>query len=1075
MAESSKMPEVTGLWPILALFLIATGYIQLNPRLDSPRPIGETAPLDVHTPGEGVRARLWQDPLSAITARAKVAPPAQIVKPAPDDRDSLTIQKVLDPLLKDHKGLSEPPGKIPFLILPAFLGGDPYPEDVETRLRLRSAVLSALRAEALAPLDAEHLRYFLFTYKERDLYIPFEWFEPDSLRPNAGIGPQVHVLVLWLNESAIDTGFLSFLDCLRRRLDRVFASHKEFMPEMRVLGPSDSDALRQMVEESADAPKRQAALCGAIHGAANNPKLKIERIYSSQSTAEQARAADPLPGQGGRLGAAPITHLGTIPIDFVIDTDSKLAQSLVYELHLRNSCPARRENDVAIIAEWDTLYGRGIHQVFGEVFRCCKICNPSGAQNGEPTNIHHYTYFRGIDGRLPGDKSTGGAEAGRDKDPAALREPLPGRAGGSVLAVGNARIDYLRRMVDDLMRESPHWKAIGVVGSDVYDKILLIRVLRYYFPGTLLFTTDLDARLLDPAEYPSTHNLLIASHYGLELRQELQRDISPFRSVYETSQFFATLRAIWDARGRAHQVTDNPCDPRTITLYHCESTARWKNDALPRVVVHPAPLVFEVGRTGPFPVGFDWEQKDGRWEQHATQTVHPRYVERSLWPFSPGRDWRAGLWNALLLVLAIVAALVMTILAFPRTLKSLNRIVSVGIVSLVALILIAALNHYDPDGEPLRLLDGISTWPSEFLRLGALFFALGSIVHGWRWLVKNETEEVKPFFDQPSTAELPAGEGGGGRTPWREGWFSLGLGSGPSDWSGYHRLSGGDYRLKRSVKLGLCYALFAVSVSSLLDRPDRPIRGTLNNWTDFLLLSFSVIATGGLLVFVTDATLLCTRFVGRLSGSASTGWSGTKVEECAKAMGFVRPPAAGQVASPDNPRAAGLPADRLEALPHDVQQAIGYLLGVKAIAALTKGVGPLIYYPAVALVLMFLSRNRTLDNWDWPADLVIVFTIAGAAVVACGMALRMAADRSRRHALKGLQTTLHQARQQALGKDDDPLTKAIQATIEEVKAVDEGAYSSISQNPVLRAVLIPLAALAGLIPLLRQLGVNVGL
>jgi len=103
-----------------------------------------------------------------------------------------------------------------------------------------------------------------------------------------------------------------------------------------------------------------------------------------------------------------------------------------------------------------------------------------------------------------------------------------------------------------------------------------------------------------------------------------------------------------------------------------------------------------------------------------------------------------------------------------------------------------------------------------------------------------------------------------------------------------------------------------------------------------------------------------------------------------------------------------------------------------------------------------------------------MFTIAGAAVVACGAVLRMAADRSRRDALKGLETTLHRARQQALGRDDDPLTKAIQATIEEVKAVDEGAHSSISQDPVLRAVLIPLAALASLIPLLRQLGIDVG-
>ena len=88
--------------------------------------------------------------------------------PAQDDRDSLSIQKVLDPLLKEHKRLSEPPREIPFLILPAFLGGDPYPEDVETRLRLRSAVLSALRAEAFVPRDSDHLRYFIFANNKRE-------------------------------------------------------------------------------------------------------------------------------------------------------------------------------------------------------------------------------------------------------------------------------------------------------------------------------------------------------------------------------------------------------------------------------------------------------------------------------------------------------------------------------------------------------------------------------------------------------------------------------------------------------------------------------------------------------------------------------------------------------------------------------------------------------------------------------------------------------------------------------------------------------------------------------------------
>ncbi len=1048
MAESSKTPELTGLWPILALFLIATGYIQLNPRLDSHRPIGETSSLDVQRPQAGVRARLWQDPFSAVAdgapplsknrlaenapalsaAGAKVAPAAPIVKLTQDDRDLLTIQNTLGPLLNDHRRLGEK--QMPLLILPAFLGGDPYPEDVETRLRLRSAVLSALRAEQFAPNDGDRLRYFIFSNDMRDMYIPFEWFEPDPLILNPGKGTQLHVLLLWLNESAIDRDFLQFLNNLSGQLGAFFLSYPEFRPEMRVLGPSDSDALKSMVVEGV-APTKDG-------------QIKIVQIYSSQSTADDARRDVAQPGRIADCEAAAISNVGGIPIEFVIDTDCKLARALAQELHLRDACAAKPENDVAIIAEWDTLYGRGIHQVFGEVFRRCEICNREGTQKGEPTNLHHFTYFQGVDGRLPGDKSQDRTQSDREKDLAALKEPLPGRAGGPVLAAGNSRIDYLRRMVDDLKRGKRPWKAIGVVGSDVYDKILLIRVLRYNFPGTILFTTDLDARLLDPSEFPSTHNLLIASHYGLELRRDLQRDISPFRSVYDTAQFCATLRAIWDARRLAKPMS-------------------------------APPIVFEVGRAGPFPVGF---RTDGGWRANTPQTVHPRYFERSLWPFQPDDDSSAVLGKAVLLTLAVVAVLFISVLVSSKPLLGLvKRISPFGIVALGALAGFAVFDHYRPEGEPLRFFDGISTWPTELLRLFAGIFAVRSIIYGWERLLENE-EEVKPFFDQPAWAGATTGTRVGRWKSFGEGWSQLGFVVGPADWSQYLRLSRGGFRAKRSLILVSCYLGFCLMLFLLLDKPDRPVRGMLNDWIDFLLLPLSGIATIGLLVFVADATLLCIRFVGRLSDSASAGWSGILVREWAESLGFASIPAHEQpvrAETPHAPAATGLPADYAAAFSDEVRKAIGYLLGVKAIAALTKGVGPLIYYPAVTLALMFLSRSRVLDNWDWPAGLVITFTLGGGAVVACGMALRMAADRARQEALDGLETALHQARRKAQGEEDDPLTKAVKATIDEVKLVGEGAYSSFSENPVLRAILIPLAALAALIPLLSQLGVNIAL
>ena len=290
-------------------------------------------------------------------------------------------------------------------------------------------------------------------------------------------------------------------------------------------------------------------------------KTLVGGIYSSQSTADSVRAKT----TNGVIGG--------IPIHFMIGTDRDLAKALNRELHLRSCCPAKSIKQIAVIAEWDTLYGQDIFRVFEDVLPTCTVCNTKA---GPGESFHRSTYFQGIDGRLPGDKNAGRPDEKNGEDSTAWKEPLPGRPGSSVPAVGYSRIDYLRRTVEHLKRENSSWKAIGVVGSDVYDKILLIRVLKYYFPGTILFTTDLDARLLDPAEYPSTRNLLIASHYGLELREDLQRDVEPFRSVYQTSEFLATIRAIRDTR-----------DPKSCSDTGHRSAAAAQGSAAP---TRPGPL-----------------------------------------------------------------------------------------------------------------------------------------------------------------------------------------------------------------------------------------------------------------------------------------------------------------------------------------------------------------------------------------------------------------------------------------------------------------------------------------------------
>ena len=683
--------------------------------------------------------------------------------------------------------------------------------------------------------------------------------------------------------------------------------------------------------------------------------------------------------------------IGGIPIHFMIGTDRHLATALNRELHLRSCCPGKSIKQIAVIAEWDTLYGQDIFRVFEDVLPTCTVCS---AKAGTGESFHRSTYFQGIDGRLPGDKNAGRPDEKDGEDSTAWKEPLPGRPGSSVPAVGYSRIDYLRRTVEHLKRENSSWRAIGVVGSDVYDKILLIRVLKYYFPGTILFTTDLDARLLDPAEYPSTRNLLIASHYGLELREDLQRDVEPFRSVYQTSEFLATIRAIRDTR-----------DPKS-----CSDTGHRSAAALKGAphLLDPVPLVFEVGRDGPFPLEYQW---NGR-EIQSNDTAHPTYFDRSFWPYSP-IDWSkalilaaAGLLGVLLsiglyfryrgsgssrnawkwlvgLIAAVVIFVVMVSLArafdssvvcnfYGYFIVNLVVLVSVlcilihyshqrsrsskddakddltywlmwivggGFVS-VGLLLLAALDHLDPAGEPLRLLDGISIWPSELLRLIGLFFAVGSIYSVLRQLQKSD-KTARQFFTNHSRFWPSDDE------------------SGDQSWN----------RLKWVAMMVMCYLIFGTSLYFVLDKPHRPVRGDFSDATDRVLSILSVIATVALLFFVVDATVRAERFVRALREIEPKEWLEEKLKEWAGELGFTHA---------DSPSLSS--------------SAVSSVLGVRLAAKLTSDVGPLVYYPAGALVLMFLSRNRVFDNWDWPMFLVIIFAIASLAVIACALSLRPVPD-----------------------------------------------------------------------------------
>jgi hypothetical protein len=439
-------------------------------------------------------------------------------------------------------------------------------------------------------------------------------------------------------------------------------------------------------------------------------------------------------------------------------TDDEVCHSLVLELGRRGvrldpkEAPEdyRRGNDhVALISEWDTFYGRALpltfalqasHRTLSEILR------------RYPDNIHSFQYLRGVDGMLPGapqkELAPNIPKAGEKNDqPRETPEGLD-------------QADYLRRLAVQLqeMHQQYHHegglKAVGVLGSDVYDKLLVLKALRRALPGVLFFTNNLDARLGHPDEWDSAHNLIVASPFGLSLRRrwgnandgvELQGKILPFRDSYQTAVYTAALCASSDkveelvtgkrsslgeprlfeiaSSGPAelpHSV-NNPKDP--IDLHPDLITNRWNFGRIGMVL---GMGVFIAGL-------FTWVKLVLIAKPDNTPTVpSTSSPAEAKGPSSKTGHVNAGLCSPELRVEREVSV------------GSAWPVFGIGV--LLAWLCITLIARCQPaDGEPFVWTEGISIWPTEVIRLLAIFMAVFFFWKIHRSLQANETEIEEDF------------------------------------------------------------------------------------------------------------------------------------------------------------------------------------------------------------------------------------------------------------------------------------------------------------------------------------------
>ncbi len=536
--------------------------------------------------------------------------------------------------------------------------------------------------------------------------------------------------------------------------------------------------------------------------------------------------------------------------------DEDLAKGLASELDRRH---LDDEDAVLLVGEWDTRYGRALLQTFASAL----------AATIPKLDVHEVRYLRGLDGAVPA------AEASLDRGSSAKDEHdksftqnvrelvdemkrLAPSASSSLnpldrltqqtdelRAVGTQRFDYMSRLAAEL--GDKRIRAVGVLGSDPYDKQIAIQTLQPRFPDAIFFTTDLDARLYEKGAVQWTRNLVVASGRGLQpIDQDSESndrlDLS-FRDSYQTDAYQAVSQALGS---------------RFVRLV----------DA----------CLFEITRDGVVPLNAP------------AQCPRPESASNAFYVSVV----LAGI-GMLLLIYFLIPAVHDWVSPPGASSEAAERIrkkerAATGYLVLVAVVgfaIFAILIVQNMTPEPFAWASGASAWPTEILRWVAIVVALGLIFRCFARLefadlamerfglskpVPVPTPEAKVhirhFSREPDADEAPA--------PTED----------PLDiWREFQGYATRHARLLRTILLTLSAVLFAGGLAFWLGWEPAPVSGDIALWIDWTL----TIGAWGCVAFLTflvyDASHLCEAWVSRF-GRTRLVWPARVIEEAKTRLGL---------------------------------------------------------------------------------------------------------------------------------------------------------------------------------------------
>jgi hypothetical protein len=1032
--------------------------------------------------------------------------------------------------------------------------------------------------------------------------IVYETFSAGPSGPGEAGTQQRRVVVLWIDDSLFGRHWLSRVAILLKDLGLSGEGVK-----LRILGPADTgglvDALSvDLPDLRKEAGQRAADKAKAAQG--DDPTKAFReswqtlaklRLISPNSTAPDdqlltaaqppdvkqavsdrqaacSRSVEPVEQafkqqlddvqKAFNNPAAPGPELAAVRPQFfvrTVGTDDLLIDRLVTELFARglDTHAAGASRRVALIGEWDSIYAR----TFAEALRSRLSCE--GNKRGLKIDLVSYQYLRGLDG-----VTVEGAPAQNRRSDDNLRSSDSAKASDNSRSSssnappvewpeGRDQRDYLRRLVDQRLGQSD-WRhadtevqAIGIIGNDVPDKLMMLQALRDSFQDRTLFTTDLDARMLHPAVNRYTRNLIVASSLPLALGDDLQCGIAPFRDSYQTAMFLAARYAATGIRtegpddaascralnvtqleGRIHDAITHPLlfeigrdglvelaaasgesavAPRSTASAAAQTAAatqqaetRLTYAVLAGVVFLMLGVMMVVGRPGPAMLAAQrWWSSTAAVVPAAARENEPAacshrstiivaMMQAAALGFAAGVVIELGAPGSVgpfgvILFAAATAAFFWAFLypgtrwvrdfraGMPRGRRWERFMLQVVLFVAAVFALAVVCRALQPGGEDLRepfaALSGASAWPSQLLRTLAIVLFAWFLDYAWcKTAQEADVVGVKYF---PAKADAPAPEPAAGPPPsWARRAFETcrdatiwlwqpkvkvpdtdGSVDGSALWLEYRRGLLGWPRLGRIALWLLVTIGLIVLVSALVGgaQPEIPARGIADRQLFLLTLIVGGLLLLFMMVLVADATVLTWRFI-VLMKSGRTIYPKKTVRRFAAELGpKLQAQAAARIAAdaverrPDGPGRNTLLDDWIDAR----------LLGEH-----TAVIGPLIFFPFILLALMIVARSHLFDNWQIGNSILVMF--AGFVLWSLAMAalLNYGAESARAKAVRRMQADLLWLK--GAGPDYAALAEQFPGLIEQVLNLRQGAFAPFFQQPLVRALLVPLGGAGGI-------------